>query len=495
MKTPLALALVLAWIVCGFTVEPCHAQQHRAVRLGNPSTRFAPPLKTSQDLRNLFSNEKLRPDIESILKQVNWQGNVDDLYKAAATAEIREHKIPVGTRMPFMSARKNGQPVALVDVLWAGDKPADAYAFDFRSKGRRYQCITPKACSNFYLEDLGPERLTIALTKTLPPEVSMCEPFEMSVTVRNTSSQALTNVRVTDNLPDGWQTTTGKKTLDLAAGDLKPGEGMQFKVQLTASSPGHYENRARVSTAEGANAEALAATRVQAPALEMVCTAPPQAQVRRPFNVCLSLKNTGTVAERKATLLLSIPRGVTVVNTTAGGAVSENNVSWEVQDLAPGTIREVCASLTATEPGQLRFASKAQGLCAPATETACETKLVGVAGILLEVVDLEDPVQVGDNVTYEIRVVNQGSAPLANIKLSCEVPEQQEFVSGEGATQVSASGRSIAMSTLPLLEPRNTVSWRVVVKAIAPGDVRFKTDLRSDEFAVPIQEFEATQQY
>jgi hypothetical protein len=80
----------------------------------------------------------------------------------------------------------------------------------------------------------------------------------MSLTVRNTSSQALTNVHVTDNLPDGWQTTTGKKTLDLTAGDLKPGEGMLFKVQLTASSPGQYENRARASTVEGASAEALA---------------------------------------------------------------------------------------------------------------------------------------------------------------------------------------------------------------------------------------------
>lgn len=495
MKTSFGLAFVLAWILCCSTTEPCHAQQHRAVRLGNPSTRFAPPLKTPQDLRNLFSNEKLRPDIESILRQVNWQGNVDDLYKAAAAAEIREHKIPVGTRMPFMSARKDGQPVALMDVLWAGDKPADAYAFDFRSKGRRYQCITPKACSNFYVEDLGPERLTIALTKTLPAEVSVCEPFEMSVALRNTSSQALTNVRVTDNLPDGWQTTTGKKTLDLAAGDLKPGEGMLFKVQLTALSPGKYENRARVLTAEGATAEALAVTRVQAPALELVCTAPPQAQVRRPVNVCFTLKNTGTVAERKATLQLSIPRGATVVNATAGGTVSENNLSWEVPDLAPGAVREICASLMASEPGELRFVSKAQGLCAPPTETACETKLVGVAGILLEVVDLEDPVQVGDNVTYEIRVVNQGSASLTNIKLSCDVPEQQEFVSGGGPTQVSAAGRSITMAALPLLEPRNTVSWRVVVKAIAAGDARFKTDLRSDEFAVPIQEFEATQQY
>ena len=32
----------------------------------------------------------------------------------------REVSLPVGTRMPFMSSRKDGKPVALMDVLWDG---------------------------------------------------------------------------------------------------------------------------------------------------------------------------------------------------------------------------------------------------------------------------------------------------------------------------------------------------------------------------------------
>ena len=136
---------------------PAQAQQHRATRLGHPATRFAPTMHTPEDLRSRFRDEKLRPDIAAILAQWGWEGNLDDLHRAALTAEISEWPIPIGTRMPFMSSRKDGAPICLRDVLWAGDAPAPAYAFTFASRGQRYRCITPKACSNFFLYDLGPE--------------------------------------------------------------------------------------------------------------------------------------------------------------------------------------------------------------------------------------------------------------------------------------------------------------------------------------------------
>lgn len=495
MKLLPATILGIASLICTLAPEPAQAQQHRATRLGNPSTRFAPPLTSPDGLRSLLTDAKLRPDVESILKQANWSGKVDDLCRAAATSPISEWRIPVGTRMPFMSARKNGYPVALMDVLWAGDAPVDAYAFEFTSNGRKYRCITPKPCSNFFVEELGPEQPRISIVKTLPAEVSLCEPFEMSITVRNTSTMPLTQVRVMDVLPDGLRTASGKAALELDAGSLNPREGMLFKTRMVPTAAGRYENLAVVGSAEGARAQASATTLVRAPVLSIDCAAPPQAQVKRPVNVCLTVKNTGAVADPKVTVQLPIPQGVTLVSTTGSGTASEGLVTWELDNLAPEKPREVCASFVATEPTHLAFVPRAKGTCAAVVETACATRVIGVAGILLEVIDLEDPVITGDQVTYEIRVMNQGSAALANIKLACVLPDLQEFVSASGVTQARVSGRTITMEPLPSIEARDTVSWRVVAKATAAGDARFKAELSSDQFAVPVQEFEATQQY
>ena len=92
----LGLAVVLAWL--GSTTAP--AQQHRATRLGNPATRFAPPLYTPEDLRSRFRDPKLRPDFASVLTQWGWMGNLEDMFRAAETADVSEWSIPIGERMP-----------------------------------------------------------------------------------------------------------------------------------------------------------------------------------------------------------------------------------------------------------------------------------------------------------------------------------------------------------------------------------------------------------
>jgi hypothetical protein len=56
-KMPPLLLLSLAF----FLVASVARAEHRATRLGNPAFRFAPPLRTPDDLRERFRNEKLKP--------------------------------------------------------------------------------------------------------------------------------------------------------------------------------------------------------------------------------------------------------------------------------------------------------------------------------------------------------------------------------------------------------------------------------------------------
>ena len=109
--------------------------------------------------------------------------------------------------------------------------------------------------------------------------------------------------------------------------------------------------------------------------------------------------------------------------------------------------------------------------------------------------DLEDPVEVGKEVTYDIKVTNQGTAPGTNVRLVCRLPTSQEFVSGSGATSVQAQGRTVTTEPLPILDPKAAAIWRVVVKALQADDARFKVELTSDQFESPIHEEESTNQY
>jgi hypothetical protein len=190
-KFTVMLAPALALGVLAVTAE---AQQHRATRLGNPATRFAKPLKKADDLRVLLRAENMKADVAAVLADAGWAGDFADLDRAAATAEIVEVQIPPGTRLPFMSARKNKKAYAMKDVLWAGKKPIDAFAFEFTSKCVRYRLVTPKACSNFWVEEIGKDTTSPQCAPPPPPpvvsvrgasEVCVTQPVEYDITVQN----------------------------------------------------------------------------------------------------------------------------------------------------------------------------------------------------------------------------------------------------------------------------------------------------------------------
>ncbi|HPC62261.1 MAG TPA: hypothetical protein PKX23_16495 [Verrucomicrobiota bacterium] len=386
----LSAFLGVAVLLGGFDNARVLAEQHRATRLGNPATRFAPPVQTAEDLRARLLDLQLRPDIASILRQWGWEGNLDDFFRALATAEIREIEIPVGTTLPFMSSRKDGRPVCLRNVLWAGDAPAPAFVFEFVSNGRQYRCVTPKACSNFLLEDIGLEPKSL---------------------------------------------------------------------------------------------------------LAIDCAAPAEVLVGRPIEVCLTVRQMGNVTEPKTTVSLSLPPNATPKQMSAGGVLGAGRMSWELDGLAPGVAYRRCVVLEGSTPETMSFTATAAGAGGQSAQSSCGTKVVGIPAILIEVVDLEDPVEVGQEVTYEIRVTNQGSAPGTQVRLVATLPPTQRFVAGSGETAVAAEGQTVRVVALPLLAPKATAKWRLVVKAVGAADARLKVELTSDQFESPITEEESTRQY
>jgi len=234
MKPKFAVMLAPA-LALGFLALPAEAQQHKATRLGNPATRFAKKLpKQPDDVRVLLRGDALKADVAAVLNEVAWKGNLEDFDRAAASAEITKVQIAPGTRLPFMSSRSKGKAHALVDVLWAGRKPIDAYAFEMSSNCVRYRVVTPLACGNFWVEEIGKDTTDPKCAPPPPPpvvsvsgasEVCVTQPVEYSITVQNPPADNKVTLSV-----------NGK---ELVSDKLTNGS---FKFTFTgAATPGTYE--------------------------------------------------------------------------------------------------------------------------------------------------------------------------------------------------------------------------------------------------------------
>ena len=92
-------------------------------------------------------------------------------------------------------------------------------------------------------------------------------------------------------------------------------------------------------------------------------------------------------------------------------------------------------------------------------------------------------------------VTNQGSARDTNIKIVCTLEDAQQFVSAGGATSGTANGQVVEFAPLPSFGAGQKAVWRLVVKALEAGDVRFGVRMTTGETKRPVEETESTRQY
>lgn len=320
----------------------------------------------------------------------------------------------------------------------------------------------------------------VELTKTMPEQVTQCDPIPVRLVVRNSGSSMLTDVVVTDNLPSGLTADNGQSALTFNVGTLPAGESREFSFNARAAQTGSFQNTASVRTAQGVTAEAQASVRVVKPVLELSCETPERAIFGRNFDMCLTIRNTGDAPSANTVIRATLNNG-TFVRATEGGTAAGAVVTWNLGTIEPNSSREVCVTVVAGAGTTVGLTATAEGACADSVNTSCSTSVLGVPGILLEVVDDVDPIPVGETTTYTIRVTNQGNSPITNVRITGRRDaDSQEVVSGSGATPVSVTPEGVAMAPLATLAPKQTVEWNVIVRATQVENALFEVHLSSD---------------
>jgi uncharacterized repeat protein (TIGR01451 family) len=332
----------------------------------------------------------------------------------------------------------------------------------------------------------------IELTKNEPQDVTICDPIPVTLVVKNTGSSQLTGVKVSDNLPNGL-TSDGKSSLEFNAGTLAPGESKEFKFNAVASTTGKHDNAAQVTSDQGVTAKASASTTVHQALLTIACKAPEERYMGRPFDVCFTVANSGDSAAAGAVAQVPVPSGLTFRSATAGGQLSGNNVTWDLGSLAANGSQQVCATFVSAVAGTYQFNGTAKGTCAKEVSSTCQTRVIGVAAILLEKSDDPDPVGVGETTTYTVKITNQGSADDANIRMVVTIAPELAPVSATG--DGSIDGQTVTFPAVPRLAAKDAVTYKIVAKGVKAGDGHTSFKLTSDVLKSAISAEESTHVY
>ncbi|MDB5319385.1 MAG: hypothetical protein JWN40_1016 [Phycisphaerales bacterium] len=472
----------------------------------DPLVRTALAVPTGNVSTSVLLVEKLGPREARLNRPYDYRIRVTNLTANPLTGVV------IRERLPETFTLTRSDPAAKDEGGWInypiGELPA---------MGARTVEVTgvPKAegaINSFISVDYKPALSAVTdvvnpilkLTKEGPADADICEGIRYRYVVSNTGTGTEHDVTIEDALPDGLTTDDGKSLVSLRVGDVPQSTSKELSVRVKPARTGHYASAAVARAPGGVEVRSQeVSTTIHQPKLEMTVDGPATEYLNKTATYIVHVKNTGDAPARRTVLGIDAGSRGEVATVAIAGAPDAADArplpykkeGADLQTLAPGESRTATITVRAAREGKLTLTAAVLATCvAPVTATTA-TSILTLPALRLEVVDLDDPIRVGDNVTYQISVKNQGTGSDKNIAIIATLPTELEFITASGPTEAKADGATLTFTPLETLAAGRQAVWQIQAKAKSPGDVRLQVQLKSDSLTKPAAESEPTRLY
>lgn len=351
--------------------------------------------------------------------------------------------------------------------------------------------FTGQAVASFKVEE---PQLKLAVKG--PSEVMLGDLATQMITITNPGTGIAHNVKLLARLSEGLEHRDGQQ-VEISVGSLAAGESQQVRLPLAATKGGTHSIQFLATSSCEATCTATTKIQVLAPSLQASLQGPGLRYKGRHARYVVSVQNDGTVPNNNVRISHEIPEGFQFVSADRGGKIdpSQKAVHWYIGRLEAGQSVQVVCELMAAELGDFKHKVQVFSDNGVAARAELTTRVEGVASIETEIVDLDDPVELGVETAWEIRVKNTGSKPAANVGVVCELPAGVTLVSAKGATAATAQGKTLQFKALPQLPAGQQAVYRVQVRGTAEGTHRLRTRITSDALDQPVSLEEPTRFY
>jgi uncharacterized repeat protein (TIGR01451 family) len=336
----------------------------------------------------------------------------------------------------------------------------------------------------------------LQLRTTSPERLQIGDTGAFLLTVTNPGDGPAEQIKIHARFSDGLEPAAGSLA-DFEIGNLAPSESRNVQLICTARAGGERKCEVTADAEGGLKAQDHAVVNVRVPRLDLHAVGPGLRYVERKAVYTFKVTNAGDAPANNVVVSDVLPDGLRFVAASDGGHHDSvtRAVSWFLGEISPGLTREVKLELLAVNPGEQRQRAVVQGARGLKVEGDVATRVESLSALALELADTEDPIEVGADTTYEVHVSNTGSRTETDIRLVCTLPDKVEFKDAQGPGAHHVEGRMVQFDTVSQLAPRADAVFRIHVKALTPGDARFKAQVTSTNLAEPLAELKVMHVY
>ncbi|MBI2825893.1 MAG: DUF11 domain-containing protein [Planctomycetia bacterium] len=386
--------------------------------------------------------------------------------------------------------------------------------------------VSAQSCATTTVTGTAVPTQSLTLTMTGPRTAVVGQDIEFVATVTNRGTAPASGLVIVDRFDAGLEHTTGADHIErdidppLAAGEsrdiiapLRVTRAGQLCNNIEIVSGGVVQARATacvVATAAGAPG-AVVPGAPAAPAPPSTATPPPgaaagaaaavavktsgptRATVGRMADFAVQITNTGRAPVTQLRLACRFDRGLEPANADQGYEWVGEDLVWVVGSLPAGqnvTFRVQCRCVAAAARACVRAtiataegARNSSDACLEIVPDAAAAPPppAAAARLGMTIADIGDPVSVGRETTYEVKITNAGAAPDRQVALVATVPAEMtpSVVGTSGPSRGQIAGKTIRFDPVAELKPGETLTYQIRARADRPGQLTFTAQATS----------------
>jgi uncharacterized repeat protein (TIGR01451 family) len=443
--------------------------------------------------------EKFAPPEVQVGKAALFEIVVKNVGKVAAYDVTVVDEIPQGTRFQQATPQPTQSPTGALVWKLGAMKPGEEQVIALQLVPEAEGEIGSVAQVSFQAQAGARSVVTqpkLEIRHQAPPQVHAGDNATVVLTISNSGTGAATGVLLQSDIPQGFSHPAGQE-LEFEVGTLRPNESKQVELVLKAEQAGQYQAVFVVRGDGDLLVQDATQLDVVAPSLQVAVTGPKKRFVERQATHAITIANPGTASAKDVDIVAHLPRGFKFISADHQGQYDsrQHAVVWGLEELPPNASGSVQLTTLPVEAGEQKLRVEGRSANGLTAEFEQLVSVDAIAELPFSVADLADPIEVGSETTYEIRLANRGAKDATNVVIAVDFPPDVKPLSGEGAARATVAGQRLEFAAIPRMSPGEELILKVHAQGLRPGDHRVAVSLTSDETQTPITREESTRVY
>lgn len=263
-------------------------------------------------------------------------------------------------------------------------------------------------------------------------------------------------------------------------GTIAAGTSKTFDFEVTARQTGAMQIAATATGTGSLKQQAEHQVLIQRAELEVEASGPEMEFAGSASSYGVRVANKGNAAAHNVQVLVRMPQGARYLQGVGNVRAEASGLIWQLGDLAPASERMLGFDCELLTDGEMQFQASARGDGALEASDELTTRVEAVADLKLSVNDPQGPIPVGQEVVYEINVVNRGTKAATQVNVVAQFSEGIEPVATDGMPGEVQAGQ-VVFQPIARINPKETVKLTVKAKAQSDGNHVFRAAVQCSD--------------